>query len=108
MFDLVFFQFLAHLYMDIGPPKFRRWVLDRVPSAKIQELKGIVDTMDRQSREIFNSKKAAFEQGDEAVARQVGEGKAIMSIMRELILDLLFASSYERLSASEYGSLSRR
>ena len=69
--------------MDLGPTKFRRWVLDHIPHAKIQEMKDIVDTMDRQSREIFESKKTLLEKGDEAVSRQIGEGKDILSIMSE-------------------------
>ena len=83
MFGLLFVQMFAHLYINLGPTRLRRWILDRIPSTRVQELKGIVDTMDRQSREIFNSKKAALEKGDEAVSHQIGEGKDILSVMSE-------------------------
>ena len=39
------------------------------------------DTLWRRSEEIYASKKQAFEQGDEAVAQQIGEGKDLMSIL---------------------------
>ena len=47
----------------------------------VQNMKYIVDTMWRRSQEIYASKKRAFEQGDEAVAQQIGEGKDLMSIL---------------------------
>ena len=74
---------MSPYYLDIGTPKFRRFVLDRIPVPKIQELKNIVDVMDQQSRAIFAEKKAALEKGDEALAHQIGEGKDILSVMRK-------------------------
>lgn len=44
------------------------------------------DIMDETSREILNSKKMALEKGDDAVVHQVGEGRDIMSILREFVL----------------------
>ncbi|EJF59817.1 cytochrome P450 [Dichomitus squalens LYAD-421 SS1] len=66
---------------DLGPPAFRRWLLDMFPHKGVQQLKSIVDVMHERSLEIFQLKKQALEQGDEAVAHQVGEGKDIMSIL---------------------------
>lgn len=40
-----------------------------------------VDTMDEQSRVIYNMKKRAFEKGDAEVVKQVGEGKDILSVL---------------------------
>ena len=37
--------------------------------------------MDRTSTEVFEQKKKALQAGDEAVTKQVGEGKDIMSIL---------------------------
>jgi hypothetical protein len=39
--------------------------------------------MDKTSREVFEEKKKALATGDEAVAKQVSEGKDIMSILSE-------------------------
>ncbi|KAI5121363.1 hypothetical protein M0805_000671 [Coniferiporia weirii] len=73
-------QFLPWL-VDIGSPAFRRKVLEYIPSGLIKEMTKIVDTMDDQSRQIFMKKKKALEDGDEAVQRQVGKGKDIMSVL---------------------------
>ena len=59
----------------------RRKVLDFIPNPSVQKMKYIVDIMWRRSQEIYASKKRAFEQGDEAVAQQIGEGKDLMSIL---------------------------
>ena len=67
---------------DLGPPAFRRWLLGVFPHKGVQKLKSIVDVMHERSVEIYNLKKQALDQGDEAVAHQVGEGKDIMSILR--------------------------
>ena len=74
---------MASYWANLGSPGLRRWILDRIPIAKIQELKNIVDVMDQQSRAIFAEKKAASEKGDEALAHQIGEGKDILSVMRK-------------------------
>lgn len=50
-----------------------------LPMKRVQRARKVVDEMDRNARAIFESKKRALEQGDEAVLQQVGEGKDIMS-----------------------------
>ncbi|CCM01003.1 uncharacterized protein FIBRA_03051 [Fibroporia radiculosa] len=67
--------------MRVGPAAFRRFVLNFVPDGDVQRFKSIVDTMESQSRAIFEKKKAALLQGEEAVLQQVGEGKDIISIL---------------------------
>ena len=46
-------------------------------------MKYIMDTMHRGSEEIYESKKALLEKGDDAMLNQVGEGNDIMSILRK-------------------------
>ena len=70
----------------LGPPGFRRAFITLLPFKSIQKLRKIVDTMDRTSAEIFQSKKAALQQGDESVLKQVGRGKDIMSILCMVLL----------------------
>jgi hypothetical protein len=41
----------------------------------------MIDIMDKTSTEIFQSKKVALQQGNEALLKQVGRGKDIMSIL---------------------------
>lgn len=55
--------------------------------------------MDRTSTEVLANKRAALAQGDEAVMKQIGQGKDIMSILRTcqslLILDDMLLLSLE-------------
>lgn len=71
----------AHYLIKMGPRWFRRSVVDMYPNPDVQNIKEVVDTMSAKSYEIFNQKKVALKRGDEAVLRQVGEGKDIMSIL---------------------------
>ena len=65
----------------IGSPRFRRFVVDSLPWKPVRETREIVDILHETSVEIFESKKAALEAGDEAVKQQVGEGKDLLSIL---------------------------
>ncbi|KAF9002265.1 cytochrome P450 [Cyathus striatus] len=84
--------------MKIGPPKFRRWIVDMIPSSKISKLKDIIDIMHNTSVEILESKRKALDDGDEAVTRQVARGKDIMSILIKANME---ASEEDRLSDPE-------
>jgi hypothetical protein len=76
--------------VKIGSPSFRRKAIDWIPSRLLHDVRDIVDVMDATSREIYEKKKAAFVDGDEAVMNQVGRGKDIMSLLRAfLCLDLV-------------------
>ena len=68
---------------EFGSPAFRRWILDMFPHKGAQKVKSIVDVMHQRSVEIYQSKKEALEQGDEAVTQQIGEGRDLMSILCE-------------------------
>ncbi|CCL99519.1 uncharacterized protein FIBRA_01537 [Fibroporia radiculosa] len=74
-------RFVLPLIARFSPAKLGRSVIDRVPHGEVQAVKTIIDTMDRRSRAIYESKKAALRAGDEAVLQQMGEGKDIMSIL---------------------------
>ncbi|KAF8968283.1 cytochrome P450 [Flammula alnicola] len=65
----------------IGPPKFRRFVVDILPWKDLHAVRNIVDVLYNTSVEIFESKKKALSEGDEALANQIGQGKDIMSIL---------------------------
>ena len=65
----------------LGPPWFRRWLLDRVPMQQVQRLKQVVDILDQNTREIFFGKRAALEAGDAAVKEQVSNGNDVMIIL---------------------------
>ncbi len=79
-------MFSAYLLLPlskVGTPKFRRWIVDRVPHKNLHTVRDIVDVIYNTSVEIFEGKKKALEDGDEALASQVGRGKDIMSILSE-------------------------
>ncbi|KAJ3478354.1 hypothetical protein NLI96_g9816 [Meripilus lineatus] len=65
----------------LGPPALRRWLVNLLPSSKIQTLKSIVDLLDQRSREIIAEKRIAIQQGGEALLQQVGEGHDAMSVL---------------------------
>ena len=72
--------FLAHA-VKIGSPKFRRFMVNLLPWKDLHDLRDIVDTMYKTSVEIFESKKRAMMDGDDAVATQIGQGKDILSTL---------------------------
>ena len=73
----------SHYHTLFGPPWLQRILASLVPSKNFQQMKSLVDTIDRSSKQVFREKKEAFMRGDEAVKEQVGRGKDIMSILSE-------------------------
>ncbi|KAF9479975.1 cytochrome P450 [Pholiota conissans] len=65
----------------IGPAKFRRFMIDITPWKDLHAVRDIIDVLHNTSVEIYESKKKALEDGDEALANQIGRGKDIMSIL---------------------------
>ena len=63
--------------------KLKRFLVASTPSRAVRDLKRFVDTMDERSHAIYYDKRRALLTGDEALKQQVGEGKDIMSILRE-------------------------
>jgi len=63
----------------------------------VKKLKNIVDTLHNTSLLIYEAKKKAIIEGDEALLRQIGRGKDIMSILSTYTFsssgyNLIFAS----------------
>jgi hypothetical protein len=86
MFKMVFVRnFLLSTLIKLGPPKFRRFMVDLMPFKNVRELRDIVDVLDSTAIEILEAKQLALREGDEAVARQVGQGNDIMSVLRMCI-----------------------
>jgi len=73
------YRAILPIVMKIGTPSFRRRITELLPSKAIQRAREISDVLDTQSRKIFEEKKLSMKQGDEAVLRQIGEGKDILS-----------------------------
>ncbi|KAF8206528.1 cytochrome P450 [Mycena galopus ATCC 62051] len=94
---------LATMYIlpwavNIGSPRFRRFIVNIVPWKNLHEGRDILDTLYATAVHIYNLKKAVLEAGDEAVSSQITKGKDIISI---LMKDNSNASSTDRLSENE-------
>lgn len=70
--------------IKIGPPRFRRWVVDHLPMKRLRVLRDVVDTLDRTTTEIFEGKKRTLKEGDEALLKRVDQAKDLLSILSEL------------------------
>ncbi|OSX63042.1 hypothetical protein POSPLADRAFT_1046379 [Postia placenta MAD-698-R-SB12] len=92
-----YLPFLPYV-MKIGTPAMRRRILELIPSTRLQRVKEISDAVDAHSKRIFKQKKQAMTQGDEAVLKQVGEGRDILS---RLMQANMTASEEDRLSENE-------
>ena len=68
---------------SIGPRALQRKLVDLVPHQGVQQLKAFSDGMQEKSVGLYRSKLDALARGDEAVTRQLGEGKDILTIMSE-------------------------
>jgi len=89
---------LIPIASKIGTPRFRRAIVDLIPSPIIRRLRDIVDIFHNTSVEILETKKAALRGGDQALAAQIGKGKDIISI---LLRENMEASMEDRLSDNE-------
>ena len=58
-------------------------MMDWLPIRGLKLFKDVVTKMDFESRKIYDEKKAVLASGDEGFVKQVGEGKDIISILRE-------------------------
>ncbi|CAA7265718.1 unnamed protein product [Cyclocybe aegerita] len=73
--------YLLPLLINIGTPKLRRFFIDLVPWKDLRDLRDHVDILHKTAVEIIETKKAALAEGDKAAARQIGQGKDILSIL---------------------------
>ncbi|KAH9940844.1 cytochrome P450 [Epithele typhae] len=78
-FPMILVRQLLPQLINIGTPRIRRWIVEYTPHWRVQKLKRIIDSMHTVACSIFEGKKAAFAQGDDAVVQQIGEGKDIVS-----------------------------
>ncbi|KAI0072596.1 cytochrome P450 [Panus rudis PR-1116 ss-1] len=90
-------QFLP-IATKIGTPSFRRRVVELFPNKFVQRSREISDAFYQTSRTILQQKKKALAEGDEAVSKQVGEGKDIMSV---LLRANMTASAEDKMSDDE-------
>ena len=77
--SLRLFRPLMPFIHKLGPPAFRRKLIDILPHAGLKRMRDISDEIQYHSRHIYETKKRAMREGDAAVMQQIGEGKDIMS-----------------------------
>ncbi|KAF9524825.1 cytochrome P450 [Crepidotus variabilis] len=69
----------------IGTPRFRRTIFDLllkfIPWEGAHQFRELTDVLDRETLDVYASKKRALAEGDEAVQRQIARGKDIISIL---------------------------
>ena len=82
--------------VKIGSPALRRKILEITPYQRLQRLKEITDTLENTAKEILLEKKKALAAGDDAITKQVGEGKDIISVLCEF--SRYHLSSFRRIS----------
>ena len=78
------FRFIMPYVVHLGTPAFRRKLIDLIPNAALKRARDISDEIQRHARHIYETKKRALLEGDEAVVEQIGEGKDILSRLRAL------------------------
>ena len=66
----------------LGPPQFRRWLLDRVPVARVQRFKELVDTLWARSTEILAASRRRVEKA-RAEGVEDADTKNLVSVLRE-------------------------
>ncbi|KAF5353161.1 hypothetical protein D9758_008710 [Tetrapyrgos nigripes] len=82
-----FHKYVLNWTLKIGTPGFLRRVLDMIPWKDGHHMRDMSDYSWEMSKQIYEHKKKALAEGDEAVAKQIGKGKDIMSILMRLNME---------------------
>ncbi|KAI0721447.1 cytochrome P450 [Fomitopsis betulina] len=92
------FRVIVPFVHKLGPPAFRRRMIDFIPSAGLKRMRDISDEIQSHARHIYETKKRAMREGDAVVTQQIGEGKDIMS---KLMQANMSANEEDRLPEEE-------
>ena len=95
------FNLILPIIVRLGTPRFRRFLVENSPLKLVKDMKALVDVYHNTSVEIFEAKKHAFQQGNEELAAQIGQGKDIISILSTSISFPSFKSSPDKNFVSE-------
>jgi hypothetical protein len=107
---MIFFRnYLLTTFVKLGPPRFRRFLVDLLPFKNARRLRDIIDIIHNTSVEILEAKRRALKEGDEVVARQIGRGKDIISILSVCLqYSAIYSLTKYPLSESKHGSINGR
>ena len=81
LISIHFMRILMAFVPDWIPSSVKRLVVRYAPIASLQKFRKVVEIMNHNAQNIYNTKKTALDKGDEAVVQQIGEGKDLLSIM---------------------------
>ncbi|TFY57863.1 hypothetical protein EVJ58_g6767 [Rhodofomes roseus] len=98
LFPLRLIRPLLPIVMKLGSPALQHKLVDLIPNKHVRRAKQISDEIQKHSRHIYEEKKRAMREGDEAVMHQIGEGKDIMS---KLMQANMSASEEDKLPEDE-------
>ncbi|KAK7466282.1 hypothetical protein VKT23_005010 [Stygiomarasmius scandens] len=76
--------YVLPIVLQTGVPDLWRWILGILPWKDGHHIRDMSDYMWNLSKEIYEGKQKALAEGDEVVAKQVGKGKDILSILMRL------------------------
>ncbi|CAA7267236.1 unnamed protein product [Cyclocybe aegerita] len=85
--------------IKFAPRGLGRFLANWVPWKAIRQLRDALDVLHKTPEEIIESKKRALEEGDEALAAQVGRGKDVISILMKANMK---ASGEDKLTDEEF------
>lgn len=77
--------YLLPLAVKILPSSVRTFIMNITPWKTLHDVRDMVNYMHDLSVEIYKEKRRALEEGDEAVVKQIGKGKDLLSIMSEYL-----------------------
>ena len=89
------------------PLPFLQWATGVLPWPALRHMRAISDSVYLTSQRVLRRKKELLKQGGESLAQEIGEGKDLMSVLRELSSPVFVAMSYFAYwlvcSAAEHG-----
>ncbi|KIK62429.1 hypothetical protein GYMLUDRAFT_41869 [Collybiopsis luxurians FD-317 M1] len=91
-------NYLLPYAVKLLPTNVRGFIMDITPWKSLHNLRDMVNYMHNLSVEIYKEKKCALAEGDEAVMKQIGRGKDLLSI---LMRENMKAASEDQLPESE-------
>lgn len=74
-------QFAFHIAAKFQFPRLKRFIVNIIPSKRVQDLKEVIDIMYETSVEIIRAKKEAMRSADPQIAAEMRSKKDIISIL---------------------------
>ncbi|KAJ3783409.1 cytochrome P450 [Lentinula aff. detonsa] len=90
--------YILPLTIKLFPTRVRVFLMNAIPWKALHDVRDMVNYMHQLSVDIYKEKKRALEEGDEAVIRQIGKGKDLLSIM---VKENMKADSEDKLEEAE-------